>query len=428
MTEALAKFLACALVAATSYGVLAVLRGRPQQETWLARGATGVWILRVAAALALYILSPHLVRFSDAIAFYFPETQALLSGLWPYDGFATSYSPLFHVLLAPALLIWPSPGAIVLLMLLAEGILVAAVLQADRADGRGLAGSRTAWLIVTSPIHIYWVGIGGYNSILIATFAGLGLIAVRRGKPWAAGVGGALAFLGCKALGLLAWPTLAVYGRGNWRRCLMPLLLALLAMAGADLLGLDVLMPVRREAGRWAGGNVWVIAASLFPALYRSTAANVASALLALSACWLGTRRFWRFRATGEHRESRRFAAALAHLAWMFAAFLVLSPKSMAMYLPMFAPFAAHVLVGHANGRLAPLVPWFALGAVATVGIESRWLPDMIASRHLLTTGSGALVLGAELVRIGSLVAIAWTCWQTMGAEERADERNRSRD
>lgn len=416
MEPALGKFAACLLVTAVSAGVLAVLRGRPGQERRLLRCAAAAWALRLAAALVLYTLAPHLVRFSDAVAFYHPETRALLSGQLPYNGFATSYSPLFHVLLAPALLVWPSPGAIVVFMLLAEGLLVASLVRADRADGRGLDGSSTAWLIVTSPLQVYWVGIGGYNSILIAAGAGLALLAARRGRNLAAGAWAALAFLGCKALGVLAWPTVVAYRPGGAGRRALPLLLTVLLLAGAGLLGLDVLMPVDREAGRWAGGNVWVVAASLVPALYRSPAVWAASVLLTLVAFGLGTWRFWRCRDDADRTDADRFAAAVAHLGWMFAVFLVLSLKSMAMYLPMLAPFAAHVLVRRGGGRLRPLLPWFALGALATVGIESRWLPDMIASRHLVTTGTGALVLAAELARMLSLAAVARACWAAMGA------------
>ncbi|MFN2371002.1 MAG: hypothetical protein ABR506_07590 [Candidatus Krumholzibacteriia bacterium] len=424
MTPALAKFAACLLVTAASAGVLMALRRRPREETWLRRGAAAAWTLRLGAAVALYVLAPHLVRYSDPVAFYLPETQALLAGRLPYAGFATSYSPLFHALLAPAVLVWPSPGAVVVVMLLAEGALVTALLRADRADGRSLAGSRTAWLIVTSPLQVYWVGVGGYNSILIAAFAGIALVAARRGGHLAAGAWGALAFLGCKALGLLAWPTVVLYGREGRRRRAAPLVATLALLAAAGLLGLDVLQPVAREAGRWAGGNVWVIAASLVPALYRSVAVAVVSALLALTAFALGTRRFAVHSCAA---PADRLPAAVAHLGWMFAAFLVLSLKSMAMYGPMLAPFAAHVLVLRGDGRLRPLLPWFALGAVATVGIESRWLPDMIASRHLVTTGTGALVLAAELVRLAALVAIARACWAALGGPRPATREARGR-
>jgi len=396
------KFSACLLISLISFGIHAYLRDRPYEIRWLRALTVAVWTGRLLLAILLYRFFPELVRFSDAVNFYYPQTVALIEGGLPYRDFVTHYSPLFHPLLAVGVLLWRSPGAIVVIMLIAEAALLVNILLFTRQFGRTLDGWRTIWLTVSSPVMIYWVGIGGYNSVLIAAFAMSGLLSLARNRSFRAGLDGAYSLLCCKLLGILTWPTL-VFGGGSWKRRALPLVgscLLLLVMCAA---GMDTLMPVKAEYNNWSGGNFWFLAAVMFPGLYKCGFSCYLSPLLLLVAVIVGSMRM-------RHRRSDMHWSPI-HLCWIMVAFMLLGRKSMVMYMPMLFPFAVYSLVVSDTRRF--WLPLLLLGVLATSEVKLIWLEDMINSRHFTTTVAGALILLVEMLRIGSLVFIAQIVWSS---------------
>lgn len=395
------KFLACLIIAVLSIGVHGLLRGRKSEVVWLRSLVIGVWSGRLLLAVILYTAFPALVRFSDAVQFYYPETLALLDGGLPYRDFMTHYSPLFHPLMAVGVWLWASPGAIVLIMLIAEAALLINLVYFGHRIGRELDGWRCAWLTVSSPVMVYWVGVGGYNNVLIASFAMAGILSLARGHALRAGWAGAFSLLACKLLGVLTWPTLVIFGRGSLLRRLLPLILAVLLMVLLMVMGFDTLMPLKAEHDNWSGGNLWFLAAVVAPGIYNTVAVNILSPLLLAVAMVIGTLHIL--------RRGRAAALAPEHMAWVLLAFMLLSRKTMGMYMPMLLPFAAYGLLQ--SGRLRDLWPLVVLGALTTIEAQPPWLDTMIPSRHFTTTVGGLIVLIADLIRVSALLWIGRVLW-----------------
>src|SRR3989441_7583635 len=175
VTRELAKALLCTALALGSLCVFAAVSGRPSETKVLRRLVFAVTVAKAVLIPALYLSVPIASLGSDAAVYYLPQTLRALSGEIPYRDFATSYSPLFHVLLMPGVLIWPNPGSIVATLFLVEVALIA--LYARRfGRARPAQTWRVLFLYCWSPISFYWVAVTGYNSVLIALFAMIALL------------------------------------------------------------------------------------------------------------------------------------------------------------------------------------------------------------------------------------------------------------
>jgi hypothetical protein len=405
MTHEALKFTGCIIVAVLSMGIHLWLKDQKDEIRRTRALVVAVWVGRFALVFVIYGLFPMIVRNSDAVRFYFPETLALMDGGLPYRDFPTHYSPLFHPLMAVGLWLWRSPGAIVSIMLIAEATILVNLLYLTRRQGRERLGWRCAWLIVSSPVMIYWVGVGGYNSVLIAAFAAAGLLSLARGDAWRTGWAGAFGLLTCKLLGVLTWPTLILFGRGSvWRKTL-PLVLTGLSLVAMLIAGYDTLMPIKSEHNCWSGGNLWFLAAIAFPGLYRSGFSAVACPILLFLAALIGTLHM--------ARKSRDASLAPLHLAWIILVFMLLSRKTMGMYMPMLMPFAVYALLLEDRGRY--WLPLFLLGMLTTWEISPAWLEGLIADRYFTTTLKGALLLLADVIRVGCLIRIGLAVWSLTG-------------
>jgi len=407
-----AKLIITISIATCSWLVLRALRDRPGEARLLDRFTVAAFAGRVLLAPALYLAAPGLVRHSDTIAFYLPQTESLLSGRLPYRDFITSYGPLFHALLAPAVALWRSPAAIVMVMLAAEALLLFVYRRFGARNGRDLRFARGAWLMASSPIMVYWVGVTGYNAVLIALFSMLGLVLACGGRPVAAGLLGSCSWIACKALGVLSWPTIVLARRHGAGRRFAAFAGVAVALGAAMLAGFDVLMPLRLEKSSWTGGNVWFLAAVAVPGFFGAPLVTYLSAGSFIAVWTAATRRWLRRR-----RPEREFDAAAAHLSFILAAFMLLSTKTPVMYAPMVLPFAVHVLLERGS-RLRALVPILLLGALATARVEGLWLRDILTSRHLLSTGSGLFSLGLELAKMGAILALAIRSWQALATPD----------
>ncbi len=405
--------LAFALVVATvSWLVLSRVHGRPDEVQRLDRLTWIVFTGRVVLTLVVYLAAPALVQHSDAIAFYLPETESLLAGGLPYRDFVTNYGPLFHGMLAPAVALWHSPGAIVLVMLMAEAGLLVVYRRFGARSGHDLRFARGAWLMVSSPMMVYWVGVVGYNGVLIALFSMLGLVMACSARPFASGLVGSLGWLACKALGVLSWPTIVLARNEGVSRRVAAFAVVGLALGVALFAGFDVLMPLRREHDSWTSGNVWFLASVALPSLFKAPVVSYLAAASFAGAWVLITWRWLKHRHPGTD-----FDTAVAHLTFVMTAFMLLSHKSPVMYTPMLAPFAIHTVLADGS-RLRTLLPVLILGALATMRLESVWLGDMITSRHLTSTNVGLIALAMETLKMGAFVALAMRAWQAVAGDQ----------
>jgi len=368
------------------------------------------WSARLAITIGVYAFVPHLIQGSDATNYYLPETSCLLAGQLPYLDFSTCYSPLFHLLLAPFVLVWPSVGSIVAAMLLAESLLLISYLKIGQHLDQELPFLRSAWLMVSSPVMVIWIGLMGYNGILIAAFTMLALYFQVRGMPVKSGLSAALGLGACKLLGVLTWPAVVLAGRARTRTAL-PMLAMVLFLASALVLGFDVLEPIKHEGLLWNGENIWVMAAALFPAMYRSPIVTVASPLLFGALVLAGTRLFLRNRAT---TEPEAFNQVVSYLVWILVLFMLTSKKTMASYYPMLFPFLIHQSVVNRTFSIRNFLPVIILSILATTTFRSRWLQEMIASNHFFTTGSGAILYFTVVLKDICLVTILAQSWREM--------------
>src|SRR5262249_47926700 len=152
----LAQAVLCAAFAVGSLCVLALLSGRRSETRVLRRLVCAVTAAKAVLIPTLYLHLPIASIGSDAALYYLPQTVRALSGEIPYRDFATSYSPFFHVLLMPGVLIWPHPGSIVATLFLVEVALIA--IYAHRfGRARPVETWRVLFLYCWSPISFYWV-------------------------------------------------------------------------------------------------------------------------------------------------------------------------------------------------------------------------------------------------------------------------------
>jgi len=406
----LVKLLACLLITFASLLVLHMISRRAREVVQLQWLIAATWSARLALTIVVYAFVPHLIKGSDATNYYLPETTSLLSGQLPYLDFSTCYSPLFHLLLAPFVLVWPAVGSIVVVMLLAESLLLISYLKIGKHLDQELIFLRSAWLMVSSPVMVIWIGLMGYNGILIAAFTMLALYFQVRKQPTKAGLSAAMGLSACKLLGALTWPAVVLAGMARARTAL-PMLVMVLFMAIALVLGFDVLEPVKHEGLLWNGENIWVMTAALFPAMYRSPIVTVASPLLFGALVLVGTRLFLRNRAT---TEPQAFNQVVSYLVWILVLFLLTSKKTMASYYPMLFPFLIHQSMVNGPFSMRRLIPVIILSILATTTFRSRWLQEMIITNHFFTTGSGALLYATVMLKDICLVTILARSWREM--------------
>src|SRR5262245_28848492 len=222
VTRELAQALLCTALALGSLCVFAAVSGRPSETRVLRRLVFAVTVAKAVLIPALYLSVPIESVGSDAARYYLPQTLQVLSGKIPYRDFASSYSPLFHVLLMPGVLIWPNPGSIVATFFSVEVALIA--LYARRfGRARPAQTWRVLFLYCWSPISFYWVAVTGHNSVLIALFAMIALLLADSRRDGSAGLAALLGLAFSKLTMILAWPAIVFFPRGSTIRRMVPL-------------------------------------------------------------------------------------------------------------------------------------------------------------------------------------------------------------
>jgi hypothetical protein len=391
----------CIALAATSLCVFAAMSGRPSEANVLRRLVVAITIAKAAAIAALYAALPDASFGSDAAVHYLPQTLRWLSGHVPYRDFASSYSPLFHVLLMPAVLIWPKPVSVVVTIFALEVVLIALYAHRSLAS-QPVQTWRVLFLYSWSPISFYWIALTGYNSGVIALFALIALrLAEARRDTWA-GIAALLGLAFSKLTVIVAWPAIVFFPRGSAVRRMAPLL-ALSALLPALLwLRIDLLYSALHGRYFATTGNVWFLVSELLSARVESAPiklASMASLLLAeavLVALYL----------RGERRsEPNAFDRASALYSACALVFMIFAYKTFPWYLTMCLIFVVHTLVFASRASVMELIPFALLGALTTlepalsVGlapvIEPRW--------H-------GLVVAVDLVMIACVAYYAWQC------------------
>lgn len=381
----LAKCALCVSLTLFSAWALFFLRNKAHEIRAYKLLIAGVIVAKALAIIAIYTFYPDLNTGSDAVLYYYPQAQNVLSGHVPYRDFISHYSFLFPVLLAPALRLWQSVGAVVFTMFFLETLMILLYLsQRDQTDS--LNRWRVGFLYSFSPISVYWIAIVGYNGSIIALFTMASLIFAQRKRDSLSVAFAVLGFSLSKVLMFLSYPAILFFGRRNRIR---RTLLAAAAMAGYYALfavsGVDILHPIEHEMATVSSGNIWFLLSPFMPAGFHATWFwNYGSILSFALLCVPLTILYLRATDAKRHNE---FNAAIAFVAAVNLAFFILSKKSYTFYMPMAFIFILHTLIIRYEdpaALLRALVPVFFLSATTT--LESN-LDRMISEGHL-TNGS----------------------------------------
>jgi hypothetical protein len=364
-----AKIAFCLVLAAVAHGGVFWAARRSDEIRLLRRFVILTVLLKLAAPIGVYSVRPELGATSDAGLFYIHEARHVLAGELPYRDFESSYSPLFPVILAPAIGAWNSIGAIVLVMTAFETLMLAIYLRTSPYAATAVA-YRTGFYYGLSPISVYWCALTGYNGSIIAMFAMLSLVLAARRRDIGAATAAVVGFLSSKLLMALDFPAVICYERrGSIIRGALVIGLLTAALGGPYLAGFNTLLPIKREMGNITNGNLWfLLSPFVAEETRRSPWWNVAP-LFAFGAAF--TVMFIPYaRSMLRTRDgSPRFDAAAAFLAATNLLFMILSKKAWGFYLLMMLPFVVHAIVISSrdlkvlNRRLLPLS---FLGAVTT--------------------------------------------------------------
>jgi hypothetical protein len=377
------------LALAAHAGVLPAAR-RPDEVRLLKRLIVGTVMVKFAAAVAIYAAPSGLGSTSDAGLFYIDQARHVLAGEMPYRDFDSSYSFLFPVILAPAVAIWNSIGAVVLVMTVMETVMLWLYLRASPGAGSPTA-YRTAFLYSVSPISTYWCALTGYNGSIIALFAMASLLLADRRRNIGAATTAVVGFLLSKLLMALTFPAVICFERrGSIVRGAVLIGLWAATIGGPFLAGINTLQPIAREMANITAGNLWFLLSPFVSEETRRTPWwNVAP--LVTFACVFTALFVPYARAVIRARDGApRFDAAAAFLAATNLLFMIVSKKAFGFYVLMFLPFVLHTIVS-SSGDLRTLsrrlMPVTFLGAVTTIQ-DRLW---MIVRDRPLTEYSPAL-------------------------------------
>jgi hypothetical protein len=396
----LLKTVFCGVLAFGSWGVFAAAAGRACETRLLRRSVILVTVAKPILCLALYLSQPAFFFASDAAAYYLPETQRWLAGEMPYRDFRSSYAPLFHLLLMPAVLAWPAPGSVVASMLALETAMV--VLYARRFGRTRTAQTwRVLFLYCSSPISFYWVALTGYNSVLIALFSLIALLLAEARRDLAAGFTALLGLAFSKLTMILAWPAIVFFPGGSVARRMAPLIGLLLLFPALIQLRID-LLEVALDVGYVASsGNPWFLISLLLSESAESRSLKIASMLSLLVA--LGALLLLYLRSARSQTEGFDRASALQAACCLL--FMLLAYKTFPWYLTMGLIFLLHTLVGSERFSAVALLPFAVLGALTT------FEPGLsIGLKAWLGPHWRAVVVPIDLLLIACLAYYAWHC------------------
>jgi len=388
-----------------SVGIVLWIRGRSYEEVFLRRAVLGVVLAKVVGCALLYALAPLEGLGSDAQRYYLPQALRVLSGEIPLRDFPTSYGPLFPYLLTPGLLLWRSPGSIVLTMVLAETAMLGAYALRNRRVGFS-GGWRVIFLYSLSPLSWYWVGVVGTNSVVIGLFTALALLLAESRRDLASGLVAALGLLFSKITMILSWPALVLFGP----RRILSRGLPVLAVLGAVLLAssavdLDVTERAANYQHRATSGNLWFMVSMLTGAELNGVAVkrlSMLSLLLVLGPLCL---HFGVQRLRDRHEG---FDSAAAFLAAVHLLFMVLSYKTYPWYHAGALLFALHALLADDDFRPRHLAPLVLLGMLTH--LEPRLWMLVRARDPGLLSGVGGALFALDLVMLSALLYWVFLC------------------
>jgi hypothetical protein len=364
VTRELAQAWLCTALALGSLCVFAGVSGRPSETKVLRRLVYAVTAAKAVLIPALYLSLPIASVTTDAALYYLPQTLQALSGKIPYRDFATSYSPFFHVLLMPGVLIWPHPGSIVATFFTVEVALIA--LYARRfGRARPAQTWRVLFLYCWSPISFFWVAVTGHNSVLIALFAMIALLLADSKRDRSAGLAAVVGLAFSKLTMILAWPAIVFFPRGSILRRMVPLFVLAASFPVLLHARIDVLDRALHGGYVATTGNLWFLAAVMFSESVDSAPIKLASMLSLLGSEAILVGLYLRSVRLRED-DAGAFDRASALYSACALVFMLLAYKTSPWYLPLCLIFLVHTLLC-SGSSVAALIPLALLGGLTTL-------------------------------------------------------------
>lgn len=183
-------------------------------------------LLRILPFLIIYVILDFSAR-SDVRMFYDSALGALKLG-FVYRDFETAYSPIFPYLTALPLLIWNSAKAIVLEMVLVEGI----ILWFTYKYYKNSLGNYYLLLYLMLPAPFVFSILGGQEDIWMWAFVLWTCFILRKNSNWLlAGIIMGLGLLTTKALLVLYLPALFIFAKKPWQFMLGLLIVGIPSLA-----------------------------------------------------------------------------------------------------------------------------------------------------------------------------------------------------
>lgn len=362
-------------------------------------------VAKIAACIIVYIKWPTLNRYSDAVQYYYPNALEVLSGKLPNRDFISVYSILFIAIMAGAVAIWRSIGAIVLTVLLMETLMIAVYLWRCRRMNYD-RGWRTVFLYSILPFSFYWTAFNGHNGVLVACWMMFALVAAEAGRDVLAGILGAVGFLTTKVLALVAWPIIVLFKPKGLVKRALPLAIALVMTAGLLLFHINVLSFII-DYKCITSGNIWFVISKIAPSLERHSAWHMLPVVVFTAAFLAMIIVFMQRQRSG---GKSGFNETVAFMASAFLLFMVTSKMTYNYYIVMSLIFIVHTLTLNNRHVVRRIIPVVFIGTVSLLE-QYLWYKSMFRT-YAFTTGGGLLLFGLNIAMIASYVYLFVVCFK----------------
>ncbi len=403
---ALFKTMYCVTIAVISFTLFIIAKDKTWEIKFFKRLLLGAFIFKIIACIAIYSSKLPVLSNSDASEAYLPETLKFLQGQISNLNYFSSYSILFHPILAIPVALWHSTGAIVLTMLVFEAAMIFMYLR--RCERKNYEHRwRVAFLYYFSPCTFYWVALSGHNGPLISFWIMAALILAEKGKDILSGVCGALAFLTTKLLAILAWPGLVLFDTRKWPKRTMPMVLAIAATAGLALFGINKYEAVEFQFAIDSSGNLWYIISLFFHGFKESFLWKY---IPLISFALVFTPMFIAFYIAQRKPDINRFNSTVAFIAATNLVFMVLSRKALTFYMVMMLVFILHTLFLDYRRIIRYVIPITYIGAITTTEMILWHNPAF--SENVFSSITGLIFLLMEFLLVGSYIYLGLACFK----------------
>lgn len=368
------------------------------------RGKAEIWILilwlglRLLPFVALYLVLGYEAT-SDLRGFY-NGAVAARQGLLPYRDFITVYAPFYAYFTALPTLLWDDPRAIILLMMVVEGIVLWGTYRLYRLS------LRTVLIYLLMPAALMNCVIGGQEDVWMWGFGLLSVLTLRRGNALATGAALGLALLVTKALFVLLVPVIFFWVKDKIRLVAGMLVVGLPVLAGLFYRGgWSFLMPVQLAQDPLSP-NLWSVLHPVFGSYLDQIPPKLFNYTALLGTIGVSTAFTFRWKKAGLTFE------AMLSRAWVlvFCLIMLLVPSAYAVYgFAFMLPLVAGGLPGWDVGKPLAFVLLFNLLSVLQptawwrLGQRFYVVSDFINPAYLLEYAMQVGIVASLLYFVGQL-------------------------